>query len=287
MGSCPACQTITREDSFAFNMLSLEAAPIKYMIRRCPNCHLRELDPYPKIGDYQSLYSEQYYESPQQGGSITYRSEKQELARCYELRAKHFSNSGVLVDLLDIGCGTGDFIGAARNEGIAITGVEPSAYAVNIARDSGYEVISGTIFDLPDENHKYNGIHCSHVLEHVPDVTEFLNRISLLLKPNGLLYVEVPLQFDNILEQVMSLRGKRYQFSAHSIHHHYFFSPKALSILLEQHGFVIESMTTFLPCRRAMRKPSLKKWTLQSMLWLADRMAQAGDVISIWARRRQ
>ena len=134
---------------------------------------------------------------------------------------------------------------------------------------------------------KFDTILYINVLEHIEDIHGFLDRMQELLEPGSPVYVEVPHQFDSFLERINGLRGEKRQFTAYSIHHHFFFTPCSLKQLLQDHGFDIISLTTFLPARRGMRPPSLHKWILQTMLWLADKLSESGDVISIWAQRQR
>ena len=110
--------------------------------------------------------------------------------------------------------------------------------------------------------------------------------IHRLLAPGGVMYLEVPLQFLGLPDLVARLRRKSQPYSDFSIHHHYFFSPSALHRLLTAGGFEVLSLATFVAARRAARPPGARKWLLQGALWLADRLARRGDVISVWARQR-
>lgn len=282
--TCPICNQSAAADARAHAELALEQAPRRYEVLRCAGCGLRWMSPYPTAEDFQTIYDHDYYESGLEGG-FSYREEKRELLPCYAGVARRFRDMGVVERLLDVGCGTGDFLEAARDQGLLGAGVEPSEYAAGKARAKGFSVYQGVLSDLLPVNEGYAAAHCSHVLEHVPDAGLFMDELRSVLLPGAPLYLEVPLQFEGILDTVRRLRGQRREYSDYSIHHHYFFTPDALTRLLGAHGFEISSLTTFMPCRRAMREPGLRKWALQSVLWAADRAVRRGDVISIWARR--
>jgi 2-polyprenyl-3-methyl-5-hydroxy-6-metoxy-1,4-benzoquinol methylase len=264
----------------------LNQAPKTYTISRCRSCGLRWISPYPTPDDYQTIYDHNYYESVQHGG-FSYRDEKQELAPCYKSIAYRFRSANITHKLLDIGCGTGDFLIAAKESGICGEGIEPSEYAAQKASETGFPIFHGTLSDLPPDVGPYAAAFCSHVLEHVPNVNTFVEELKTILEPSALLYIEVPNQFNSILDTVNRLRHQHCSYTDYSIHHHYFFTPKALRLVLESHGFEVLSLTTFLPCRRASREPGIRKWVLQLLLWLADQFAQRGDVISVWACRKQ
>lgn len=91
--------------------------------------------------------------------------------------------------LLDIGAGTGDFLVAATNDGWQVTGIEPNAKAKNSAISKGVK-FSESLAALP--SHSFDVITMWHVLEHVPNLEEYLAELKRLIKPNGTVVIAVP-----------------------------------------------------------------------------------------------
>ena len=91
--------------------------------------------------------------------------------------------------LLDIGAGTGDFLVAAKKEGWKTTGIEPSLKAKTIAISKGVDFVDN-LTDLKD--HSFDVITMWHVLEHVPNLEEYLVALKRLLKPTGTILIAVP-----------------------------------------------------------------------------------------------
>lgn len=91
--------------------------------------------------------------------------------------------------LLDIGAGTGDFLVVAKNDGWDTTGIEPSAKAKSIAINKGVNFV-GNLSDL--ESYSFDVITMWHVLEHVPNLDEYLLELKRLLKPSGTILIAVP-----------------------------------------------------------------------------------------------
>lgn len=91
--------------------------------------------------------------------------------------------------LLDIGAGTGDFLVVAKNDGWQITGIEPSAKAKGIAINKGV-TFAESISAL--ESHSFDVITMWHVLEHVPNLDEYLTELKRLIKPSGTIVIAVP-----------------------------------------------------------------------------------------------
>lgn len=91
--------------------------------------------------------------------------------------------------LLDIGAGTGDFLVTAKNDGWETTGIEPSEKAKSIAINKGVN-FANDLQDLKD--HSFDVITMWHVLEHVPNLDEYILELKRLLEPTGTLIIAVP-----------------------------------------------------------------------------------------------
>ncbi|AIZ41001.1 class I SAM-dependent methyltransferase [Cellulophaga baltica] len=91
--------------------------------------------------------------------------------------------------LLDVGAGTGDFLVVAKENGWSGVGVEPNKKARDKAFEKGLE-LKTVLEDFTDE--KFDVITLWHVLEHVPNLTDQVTRLSGLLSDHGILIVAVP-----------------------------------------------------------------------------------------------
>lgn len=93
--------------------------------------------------------------------------------------------------LLDIGCGTGDFLYRAMQSGWNVTGIEPNVQARKIANSKIHNraLNSSALFEL---NEQFDVITLWHVLEHVPNLEAYIKQIKLLLNPKGVLIIAVP-----------------------------------------------------------------------------------------------
>lgn len=99
-------------------------------------------------------------------------------------------------ELLDIGCGTGNFLAAARDTGYRVTGIELDANAARFAKERlGLErVLPLTIaeFALQHANQKFEVVTFFEVLEHQAAPGEFLEKVKACLKPRGIIGLSVP-----------------------------------------------------------------------------------------------
>ena len=112
--------------------------------------------------------------------------------RKYTLKRKvslinSFNTSGK--KLLDVGCGTGDFLATAKKEGWNVFGVEPSEEARDISSRKNIVALEELLF-LKEEN--FDVITLWHVLEHVPNLFTYIETLKKKLNPNGVLLIAVP-----------------------------------------------------------------------------------------------
>lgn len=135
--------------------------------------------------------------------------------------------------ILDVGCGKGTLL-TLFDESFAgwdRVGIEPSAAAAAIARASGLTVYEGMLDTVTIEASSFDVVMIVHVLEHAASPTAALHSINRALRPDGLVFIEVP----NMLDPNMF-----YDFLLHE--HLFHFSPDTLCRLLTRQGFAIETL---------------------------------------------
>ncbi len=91
--------------------------------------------------------------------------------------------------LLDVGAGTGDFLIQAQKNGWKVHGVEVDEEARNRATEKGLNLT--TNLDAIKEK-QFDVITLWHVLEHMHDLKEQIQRLQKLLKKDGSLVIAVP-----------------------------------------------------------------------------------------------
>jgi 2-polyprenyl-3-methyl-5-hydroxy-6-metoxy-1,4-benzoquinol methylase len=92
--------------------------------------------------------------------------------------------------ILDIGCGTGDFLNACKKNNFEVFGVEPNEKANQIANKKIGDKLVKNLNEISEST--FDVITMWHVLEHVPNLEEYISQIKKLLKPSGYLIVAVP-----------------------------------------------------------------------------------------------
>lgn len=134
--------------------------------------------------------------------------------------------------LLDVGCGTGDFLNVCQLNGFDVAGVEPNLKAHSLAKEK-LQADSDLVKDLFElEERKFDVITLWHVLEHVPNLDTYIEKLSALLKPNGILVIAVP--------NYKSFDAKHYKksWAAYDVPRHlWHFSKKSIQKLFTLNNF--------------------------------------------------
>ncbi len=135
--------------------------------------------------------------------------------------------------ILDVGCGDGFFLRSVKDIGWEVHGVEMSEEAVHRAKSMGVEhVTRGTFDDASYPDSFFDVIRFWSVLEHIHDPVDTLAKARQLLKPGGILVIQVP----NYRSTVARWFGSRW--CAWDVPRHLFhFSSRSLKTLLEKSCF--------------------------------------------------
>jgi SAM-dependent methyltransferase len=132
--------------------------------------------------------------------------------------------------LLDIGCGDGSFLLAAREVGWDVLGTE---FNPGPARDNGLDVRE-SIDQFPPPA-SFDCITMWHTLEHMLDILSMLLNIGRLLKPGGKLVLAVP-DFGGFQARIFGPKWLHADVPRHQYH----FDAKALLHCLGAAGFSVQ-----------------------------------------------
>jgi 2-polyprenyl-3-methyl-5-hydroxy-6-metoxy-1,4-benzoquinol methylase len=94
--------------------------------------------------------------------------------------------------LLDVGCGSGEWLASMSDLGWTVEGVDFDEQAVEAARRRGVKAVHGTLEEQQFAARSFDVVTVNHVIEHVPDPCSLLRECRRLLKPGGRLVVATP-----------------------------------------------------------------------------------------------
>ncbi len=205
----------------------------------CANCGLVYMNPRPTEAAIARFY-DQVYAAP--GVAESFESDQ-------VTRANHLLDTtsayldGVKVpSLLDIGCGRGQLLAAAQARGWGVYGSELSAVAVRAANANlGREVVYNGDFRAMQIGEALDVISLLEVVEHLRAPVDYLRDAVALLKPGGVLLIEVP----NVASwEYYAARALHQLYRGFIIEHLYYFTPDFMRSLMADLGLEVVQMSS-------------------------------------------
>jgi 2-polyprenyl-3-methyl-5-hydroxy-6-metoxy-1,4-benzoquinol methylase len=145
--------------------------------------------------------------------------------------------------LLDVGCGGGHFLRAAKRRGIwDVIGLEPiEKAAIQAARYAGCDVRKTTVDDAEFPAASFDVISLLGVLEHVHEPLAVLRSARSLLRADGLLAIYVPNYLYLRLKDtgLVCYARTRHWSRLHPQEHLHQFTPRTLAQVLRTSGFEV------------------------------------------------
>ena len=149
-------------------------------------------------------------------------------------------------DLLDLGCGAGAFMRLMAGRGFRVAGAEISPSVAEIARrELAVPVLAAdadtAIDELARAQRKFDVVTMIHTFEHLPHPLRTLEKIGAILRPNGVVAVNVP----NVRYFMVPLDrwlGTGLAGIWDPVGHFSYFSPRSLAATCERAGFAVESV---------------------------------------------
>lgn len=225
MKSCINCRSTRLYYAFSVN---------KYRLIECADCDYLGMYPQPSDADLADIYGESYAllsedeSGAEHAGKLKRATAEHYLGLIERYRGRHGGR------LLEIGCGSGDFLVAAADRGYEVTGVEYSPYACERTRSQlggRGTVIQGEIQDILHQDPSFDVCVLNDVLEHARDPRALLSGVHSLLKPGGTLFVATP-SLDSWSAKLMKNRWM--EFKPEHLH---YFDQNTLHSLLFQTGY--------------------------------------------------
>jgi 2-polyprenyl-3-methyl-5-hydroxy-6-metoxy-1,4-benzoquinol methylase len=136
--------------------------------------------------------------------------------------------------ILDVGCSNGAYLAALRSQGWEVEGIEMDGVAADYAiNERRLKVTTGdaesVLARLPDQS--YDVVTMWHLLEHLFDPAAALANARRILRPGGMLMLEVP----NFAATLAGIFRKNW-FALDVPRHLYHFTPDTLRALLMHAG---------------------------------------------------
>ncbi len=238
---CPLCNS-SEHRSFPIYYKLKEK---QFEARQCRNCGFVFLDPRPSAEDLQLMYSDEYFlhdgadfgaHSPTDYETAAIRGS----VKFPEILGwiKKFRPGG---KFFEIGCGMGYFLDYARKQGYEVEGIEYAALGTNMCFEKfGLNVKQSSFEDYKANPDLFDVVFMGDVLEHLITPLEMLQKAHGMIKPGGVVAVEVPSMFNSIVGRgaIMTYRAigmkKKMPMPPYHVNE---FTPKTLEAILKKAGF--------------------------------------------------
>lgn len=197
--------------------------------------------PRPKLENLEAYYeSDEYISHTDSKKSVI--DKVYQIAKKYAIRKKinllkkyiDKKKDSKNINILDIGCGTGEFLLAGKKQNWNVVGVEPNTRAIESIKIKIKNLELYNDIKLIKNKNTFDIITMWHVLEHVPNLEEYISHLKKLLKANGTLIIAVP--------NYKSFDAKYYKenWAAYDVPRHlWHFSKKSISILFKEESLKV------------------------------------------------
>ena len=220
----------------------------KCRIVKCRQCHtiFPNPMPYPKGKDVRYSDVEDYFEN------VMRIDHDQHVEGGKLLLAEAEKYLGLKGSFLDVGCGRGEAVRAAKDLGWEAKGCDISDEYVNYAKDvNGVDAITGTLEQVNFPDDSFHFVSLVEVIEHLYDSKRTVEELCRVLKPGGILYVSTPNEesiyqtFGNLYYRLAGRDWVVNLCPTWDLYHIFGFSPRSLRYLLENNGFRIEQTVVY------------------------------------------
>ena len=223
-------------------------------LRRAPGGYL-QVWPRPSPESLRTLYEENFYEEDKSNYLSDVERDRAFWDATWSMRRTLLEDAlpASRRRILDVGCSGGFLLDHFQQHGWTGVGIEPSPRATRWARDHfGLDVFCGELLDYTSDLHDtkdsdspsraeriaarpFDAIHSAQVLEHVLDPEACVEHMADLLAPGGVLYVEVPNDF-NVFQETARERLDKPTWWVAPSHHLNYFDYESLGGLLARYG---------------------------------------------------
>ena len=188
INECPICNS--KNKTTHLSVVDHNVSNDVFTISRCSDCGFLFTDPIPSKETIGKYYKSDNYIS-HSGTKKGLINSVYHIVRNYQISKKEQLISALTnkKKLLDIGCGTGEFVQFCKEKGWQVFGTEPDTKTRSRVQ---IERVYSDIWAQKLSKETFSVVTMWHVLEHVYELNYSLKKIVSLIEKNGFLVVAVP-----------------------------------------------------------------------------------------------
>jgi ubiquinone/menaquinone biosynthesis C-methylase UbiE len=229
---CPICD-VQEKPSHYRDISSWEYKGV-YKLSRCTKCGLIFQTPRIK-NQYACLYyqSEKYWGVTLPHFSRRQVETKNNFQRYKQVYKRYQERKPGR--MLDVGCGTGEFLDWFKCKGWETVGTDISLKPLVYAKKTlGLEVIHGDLLEIDQRKKTFDLVSTMHVFEHLYEPRKSLKKISTILKDSGELIITIP-NHESLGRILFGASWFQYQPGRHI----FYYTPDTIKRMLSLCGFEV------------------------------------------------
>jgi 2-polyprenyl-3-methyl-5-hydroxy-6-metoxy-1,4-benzoquinol methylase len=260
-----------------------------FSLVECSDCGLRRRNPMPNESAIRNAYDLEYFQSEYRGGvEKTYIENENVYLREARQLIKIIKKYKQYGRLLEVGCAGGYVIKEIKRSDYDVVGIEMSKEMTDFAKNKlELNVINDDFQKIDFEKDTFDIVYSAHTMEHVSDPLQFLLKAKSIIRKDGILILELPVNFNYALISIIlgvfkvvknalggNFKVKKQMFwyiaQAEKVsdkfpYHLYEFTPQTIKKLLHRAGFKIVLFKTFDAYPKQGKYPGIKSKILKSM----------------------
>lgn len=206
-----------------------------FNIVSCDSCNFKFTNPIPvedKIGQYYK--SEEYISHSNTNKGLINKAYQAVRNITLNQKEKLIADNNKRGRLLDIGCGTGEFLYYCKKSGWSVEGIEPDDDARKLGT-TNYELDIHPEMHLKQiHNESVDVITMWHVLEHVYHLRDRIKELKRIIKSSGYIYIAVP-NYESYDATIYKENWAAYDVPRHLYH----FGKSDIKRLMEKEGMTV------------------------------------------------
>lgn len=259
----------------------------EYSFFQCESCKVCYSYPFP--GDISKIYDDYFFNQGYKTNYFGYlpliKNSLYKKIRLLQVIYPEFQ-LGTTKRFLDIGCGSGLYVHAAKLIGFDAYGIDIDEKSILIAKEQGLYVEKSDIFQASFQQNYFDLIQMKEVLEHLPNPKESLIRVRSILKKNGILMIDVPNQNGIIPKIKRSLKFRKNEWGFVQPPVHLFaYEEKSLRNILEAAGFEVIWIGQSVPGDPVFY-PILKQNIAYKIIFKLSYVIRMGSILVAYAKKR-
>ena len=189
------------------------------------------------------------------------------------------------VSILEIGCGTGQYYSAWKEQDVKWMGLEVNKDMLEFCQSKEIPAsnIDLTSQELPE---KYDVVFLSQVLEHVIDPKIFISKIKENMLNGGVLHIDVP-NHDSMISLYRRLNPFHSEYGFLQPNHHLIaYNKKSLSYLLNKNGFKLIKVRAYSNDDNTFGQLVMDKSVVNKFIfWLSNLFGRGSLLVAIAIKR--